>query len=170
MTPDVFLHTIIDTGLDFLAGIGGPPLSDDARRELLAIAMQESGPQLNARYQGSPSASPGPARGFWQFEAGGGVKGVLTHPASQTWMRNVCGALTVVAEQNAVWRALEGNDILSSAVARLLLYTDARPLPKTQQDGWDQYFFNWRPGKPHPDEWPNNWAAADAAVRGGLVA
>ena len=44
MTPDTFLVEIIDRGLALLQHFGGPSPSPDARRELLAIALQESGP------------------------------------------------------------------------------------------------------------------------------
>ena len=163
MRPDLFLTTIIDPGLVELSRNGGPPVNDAARRFLLAIAMQESG--LTARYQYSPSADAGPANGWWQFEAGGGVHGVMTHPASSALARKGCEVCTVVWEEGAVWRAIEAHDLLSPWFARLLVWTDPAALPTTQDDGWDQYIRLWRPGKPRPDEWPDNWAAADAAVR-----
>lgn len=164
MTPDQFLKNIIDPALKTLADVGGPKVSNDARRELLAIAMQECGPNLNARYQNSPSTSPGPAHGWWQFEQGGGVKGVLNHSAVKDWASKLCSECAVVVQEAAVWRAIEGHDDLSTGFARLLLYTDPKPLPTTQQDGWDYYQRNWRPGKPHPENWAANWSAADKAV------
>src|SRR5215831_11244028 len=81
MPPDLFLNSILDPGLVALFQNGGPAITDAARRFLLAIAFQESGPKLEARYQNSPSASAGPAHGWWQFEQDGGVAGVWTHPA-----------------------------------------------------------------------------------------
>ena len=59
MSPDTFLN-LIDNGLEFLASLNGPQPTDAARRLLLAIAMQESGPKLDARYQNSPSPMPRP--------------------------------------------------------------------------------------------------------------
>lgn len=164
MTPSRFLESILDPGLDSLAQLGGPPMNDQARRLLLSIALQESGPQLNARYQNSPAASPGPARGWWQFEQGGGVTGVLNHSASKSLASKSCEAYSIQAIPSSVWRALEGHDHLATAFARLLLWTDPKALPMTEVDGWDCYIRNWRPGKPHPENWPSNWAEASKAV------
>jgi hypothetical protein len=164
MTPDNFLSSIVDPGLEVLHSLGGPGLSDDARRMLVAIALQESGPGLAARYQSSPGATPGPARGWWQFEQGGGVAGVLQHARSKDLAAKCCDVFTIVPAQAAVWRALEGHDGLATCFARLLLWTDPQAVPSSQQAGWDCYQRNWRPGAPHPNNWPGNWQTASDAV------
>jgi hypothetical protein len=166
MDPDRFLATIIDPGLDILGELGGPAPSDNARREMLAIALQESGPNLAARYQASPSTSPGPARGWWQFEQGGGVHGVLNNSRTQALAQAACERFTIVCADAAVWRALEGHDHLAACFARLLLWSDPSALPTTEQAGWDCYNRNWRPGKPAPDRWPGNWGTATDVVMG----
>ena len=168
-SPATFLVDIIDPGLVFLAAQGGPKPSDDARRFMLAIAQQESGQNLEARYQGSPSTSPGPARGFWQFEQGGGVTGVINHKSSAPHCDKLCKALIIQKQPQACWRALEGHDLLATGFARLLIFTYPGALPTTQQQGWDQYMNLWRPGKPHQDTWAGNWSRADAAVKGAPV-
>jgi hypothetical protein len=69
-------------------------------------------------------------------------------------------------EQRAVWAALERDDVLAAAFARLLLWTDACPLPALGDwaGGWDYYLRTWRPGKPKPDKWPGLYRqAVDAA-------
>jgi hypothetical protein len=165
MTPEIFLTNVLDPGLTFVAELGGPQPTDDVRRFLLCIALQESGPMLAARYQNSPSTSAGPARGFWQFERGGGVAGVLNHAASKALAAQACQALTVAANPAAVWRALEGHDLLAVAFARLLVFTDPHPVPVTEQAAWTCYCNRlWRPGKPHPETWPTNWRTASGAV------
>lgn len=164
-SPNKFLTEIIDNGLTFLVRLQGPAVSDEARRFLLAIAQQESGPALEARYQGSPSTSPGPARGFWQFEQGGGCAGVLAHNSCKDLATRVCQALIVQRQSQAVWRALEGHDLLAVSFARMLVMTTPKALPRTRQEGWDQYINLWRPGKPHEASWSNNWAVADETVR-----
>lgn len=161
MKPGHFLTEVIEPGLQLLAEIGGPAPSDAARRMLLVIALQESGPKLAARYQGSPAATPGPARGWWQFEQGGGVRGVLDHTASRAWAAQACEACEVVRQPAAVWRALEGHDVLACVFARLLLWTDPNPLPTREQAAWAYYLRNWRPGKPHASVWPRNWKTAE---------
>lgn len=136
-----------------------------ARVMLLAIGLQESG--LTARAQIVNGGARGPARGLWQFENGGGVRGVLEDKSTTELARKVCSALGVPATRFDVWGTLEHSDVLAAAFARLFLWTDRGPLPAVgdQQAGWDCYLRTWRPGKPHPDRWPGNYAAALAAVR-----
>ena len=124
-----------------------------AQQMLLTIAMQESG----ARHR---RQAGGPARGYWQFEHGGGVIGVLKHPATAEWASMACAVLDYPAESVYVYQAIEHNDILAAAFARLLLWTLPAPLAADQDAGWSQYIDAWRPGKPHPDKWPRCWAAA----------
>lgn len=164
MTPGAFLARIVDPGISFLHELSGPGISDAARRLLLAIALQESGPELVARYQNSPNPNPGPARGFYQFERSGGCAGVLNHRASAAAARRVCTALTVLPDPAAVWRALEGHDVLATCFARLLLYTDPAKLPEEADPAWEYYRRTWRPGKPHPNVWERNWNTAALAV------
>lgn len=165
MTPAEFLTEFLDPCLRWLANNGGPPVNDAARTNILCIALQESGSDLSARYQSYPATDPGPARGWWQFEQGGGVHGVLNHSAVSAVAQHVCGLLAVAPESGACWRAIEGNDRLAVTFARLLLYSDPYPLPTNEQDAWDTYMRLWRPGKPHPETWPSNWAMASSAVQ-----
>ena len=113
---------------------------------LVAIGLQES--RFIHRKQ-----IGGPARGFWQFERGGGVKGVLLHPSTERYAGAVCLLRRVPAVAQTVYDALADDDLLACAFARLLLYTDPRPLPTTAEGGWDYYIANWRPGKPHRQTW-----------------
>ena len=133
--------------------------SDQARVMLVAIALQESG--LAHREQ-----TGGPAHGLWQFEKGGGVRGVLKHRASTSYARTLCETAGVPATEAAVYWALCENDELAAGFARLLLWTDSLPLPAIgdEQGAWDYYVRNWRPGKPHRDHWDENYARAVQAV------
>lgn len=140
--------------------------SPEARVMLLAIGLQES--RLTARRQlvGSPPRPTGPATGLWQFEQGGGVRGVLEHPASRYWMRQVCEAREVKPVASVVWRALQHDDILAAAAARLLLFTDPRRLPAIGDEAaaWQCYMRVWRPGKPHRSTWGALYAVAAGEV------
>lgn len=129
--------------------------SKEATLMLLAIGLQES--RFEHRRQ-----IGGPARGFWQFERGGGVLGVLTHPASRQAARDVCTRFDIGWDSRAVYRELADNDILAAAFARLLLYTHPAPLPAlgSEADAWDYYIRNWRPGKPHLGTWPEMYQNA----------
>lgn len=127
----------------------------DARRMLLAIAGQESGWTHRTQIGG-------PARGFWQFEEGGGVKGVLTHRATAFTAAEV-GRLLGVLTRDA-HSALAWNDTLAAGFARLLLWTHPQPLPTTQDAAWVYYLSLWRPGKPNPVLWPLAWDVACKAV------
>jgi hypothetical protein len=161
MDADLGLRLIVAPTLAWLATLG---IRSDARAEvmLLAIAGQESG--FRARAQNVAGGGKGPARGLWQFERGGGVAGVLAHPSSAKTAAAICSALLVPADAASVHAALEQNDALACAFARLLLWTDARALPDCQYAGWAYYLRNWRPGKPHPETWPANWQAAHQAL------
>jgi hypothetical protein len=165
MTPERFIEKVLDPGLMRLMELGGPSVARNARRMLLAIALQESGPGLSNRFQivsGSPGAG-GPARGFYQFEEGGGVVGVLTHRASAELARRLCEDCTVLPHRAAVWRALEGHDVLATGFARLLLWTHPPALPETAA-GWQQYMAVWRPGRPHEARWAGHWETATRAT------
>ena len=135
-------------------------------RLLVAIGLQES--RFTHRYQvvqGKPGAK-GPARGFWQFELGsqasrGGVWGVVLHKASRGHLENVCESLGVPFDARTIWQTLETNDKLAAAVARLLILTDPFEIPTQQGAAWNLYAQRcWRPGKPHPQTWPDCWKKA----------
>jgi hypothetical protein len=61
----------------------------------------------------------------------------------------------VPATDAAVYAALEHDDVLAAAFARLLLWTDPEPLPAVGevQRAWALYLRTWRPGKPHRQTW-----------------
>lgn len=131
--------------------------SKEARAMLWAIGRQE-GRMIHRRQIG------GPARGLWQFERGGGVKGVLKHGASADHARRLCEARGVEPTAEAVYHQLEHDDILACGFARLLLWTDPDPLPKVRlqntEDAWLTYIENWRPGRAHRHTWNDFWKEA----------
>ncbi len=133
--------------------------SDKATVELLAIGLQES--RFDHRYQVVKGGGKGPARGFWQFEKGG-VQGVHKHRSSHEPLRLLCHERDVPFDVVPIWAALETDDVLAAGVARLLLYTDPKPLPDlgAVQQAWDYYKRNWRPGKPHRQTWDALYAMA----------
>ena len=143
-----------------------PPAMDtkEARVLMYAIGLQES--RFTHRAQVIDGGGKGPARGYWQFERAGGVRGVLRHPASKFWMHSVCNARNVPAQETSVWLAMETDDVLAAAAARLLLFTDPARLPAVgeQAESWTYYLRNWRPGKPHPRTWPECYETALKAV------
>lgn len=143
------------TDADVLAQVINPALADlkpalatnEARALLLAIGRQESGFAMRTQIAG-------PARGLWQFEVGG-VTGVMRHPASQHQMQEWCELHAVGFAPSLIYRALANNDVFAAGVARLLLWTDPRPLPALGQGAlaWDVYERAWRPGKPDFTRW-----------------
>lgn len=130
--------------------------SSKARVMILAIGLQES------LFKYRRQMGMGPAMGFWQFERGGGVKGVLNHRVSRDKALALCAARGVTPDNMSVWLALENDDVLAAGFARLLLLTDPKPLPEIGmvQTAWNMYQNNWRPGKPHPINWAGNYAEA----------
>lgn len=119
-----------------------------ARALLLAIGLQES--KFEHRHQVG-----GPAHGFWQFEQGGGVRGVLTHAVTSPLIRPICVGLLYPPTPGACYTAIEHHDVLAACFARLLLWTDARvlPTPAQAEKGYHIYLDTWRPGRPHPNTW-----------------
>jgi hypothetical protein len=141
----------------------GIPDTLSARRFLLAIALQESA-LAHRRQVVAGGAEAGPASSFWQFEQGGGCKGVLTHYRAAPIMKAACVDFNVQPTPAGLWEAMRYHDIVAAIVARLLIYTLPSKLPATPEAGWAQYISGWRPGKPHPHTWADNWALATSIV------
>ncbi len=126
-----------------------------ARAHLLAIGFQESGFE-NRKQIG------GPARGFWQFERGGGIHGVLTHPSTSAIITDVCKRLVVPADIDICYGLVAYHDALACCFARLLLWTLPRPLPGKDdvEEAWSQYIMAWGPGKPRKETWERCYRSA----------
>lgn len=164
MTLDSIIKTAISPALAQLPANMDTP---EARVMLLAIGLQES--RFTHRFQvvqGKPGAK-GPARGFWQFELGtaasrGGVWGVFLHPASNGLLKQIAVQRGVALSPSNIWQAIETDDVLAAAVARLLLWTDPKALPKLSdaEAAWQLYLRTWRPGKPHRSTWDALYAQA----------
>ena len=140
------------------AGLGLLPrvmTSDEALVMMIAIGLQES--RFVHRKQ-----IGGPALGFWQFEKHGGVKGVMQHASSKKHAERVCAKLSIPFDRTVIYNSLAYNDPLAAAFARLLLWTDPKPLPELGDvnGAWDYYIRNWRPGKPHRRTWNALYAQA----------
>jgi hypothetical protein len=129
----------------------------EAEVMLLAIGLQESGFQTRQQIGG-------PARSFWQFEKGGGVRGVLSCADTKTYAQMVCTHRGIPPTMDAVYARMLDDDLLGCSFARLLLYSDPTALPSIgdAQGAWNYYLRNWRPGKPRPDDWADNYAQAIA--------
>ena len=172
ISPRDFLRQVIPAGLALLPKACDSPA---ARAMLIAIALQES--RLAHRWQVLQGGGKGPARGLLQFEQGtqasrGGVWGVYLHKTSASLLAPVCRARGVALEPRAIWAALETDDVLAVAVARLLLLTDPYPLPARgdAEAGWALYAERtWRPGKPHRKPWDGFYARAWDVVGEGVA-
>lgn len=125
--------------------------SAHATAMLLAIGLQESGFRHRRQING-------PARGFWQFERGGGVRGILTHDKTRPLLDRALRELkfdAAIGLEAACHNLIEVNDVVAAVFARLLLSTVLQRLPQRgeAQLAWEQYVEAWRPGKPHRDTW-----------------
>jgi hypothetical protein len=156
VSPEFFHDTALNGALTLLPK---PMDSLEARAMVLAICLQES--KLQSRKQIN-----GPARGYAQFEATGGVAAVLNHVATSAHTKSVCAMLDITPTQLAIYNALEHNDVLAAALARLLLWTLPGNLPKKNESelAWQQYITAWRPGKPHRETWDAYFGQAWAVV------
>lgn len=145
MIPE-YLKTAVAQGLALLPDTMDTP---DARLALYAISKQETpnGDRRQIIKVDGKLVPQGPAKGLWQFERGGCL-GVVNHRASRAHMQRVCKERDVDFTSAALWNAIEFDDVLAAAAARLLLYTDPRPLPgRGDVEGlWKVYTSVWRPG------------------------
>ena len=110
-----------------------------ARLMLLAIQLQEDPKMLRRQVKG-------PARGWAQFEVGG-VRGVMSHASTTREAYRISQGRT--AQQ--VQEAMEFDDVLTACFARLLLWSDPKPLPAIGEvrQAFDLYLRTWRPGAYH---------------------
>lgn len=138
-----------------------PARMDTVGARLMMLAIQKQEDPEERRYQvvrrteatapenivGDKTAK-GPARSLWQMEKGGGVKGVLFHTGTEQYILDICKQIGVPPTQNACWLAIEESDTLAACFARLLLWTDPKPMPAASDaDGaFDLYLRTWRPG------------------------
>ena len=136
---------VIRAALDLLPAKMSSP---QARAMLLAIGLQES--RFKHRQQ-----IKGPAHGFWQFEKGGAVKGVLTHASTRPLLLPILELLRYKSDAQTCYDAIVDNDTLACIFARLLLWTVPGKLPVHTQEAsaWSYYIEGWRPGKPHQQRW-----------------
>lgn len=156
MKTELLIKNAFDPALAMLPQMD----SVGARILMLAIANQESGCEYRKQING-------PAKSYWQFEQGGGVRGVLTHPASKPHIRKVLATLDYDPDSTSAecYAAIEHNDILAAAFARLLIWTDSEPLPNGSSYAWGLYMRTWRPGRPHPANWSANYKKAEEIFR-----
>jgi len=164
MTPLRLLNTAIIPALQELKFCGIPDTTE-ARHFMLAIALQESA-LVRRRQLINGAGETGPAVSFWQFEQGGGCKGVLTHFQVAQCMRRMCVEFNVTPTAQGLWEAMRYHDVIAAIAARLLIYTLPDQLPATPEQGWEQYMDAWRPGKPHPNTWAQAWSTAAETVGG----
>ena len=163
MNVQQFYNTILDPNLEEITDIIDTPRSKSADVLLLAIAGQES--NWTYRYQlSSRPGRKGPARGFWQFEKNGGVAGIMTHPETSKAAKRLVNYIDIPWNRTDIWLQLEYDDRLAVGFARLLLWTDPKPLATSARSGWSYYKRNWRPGKPHPKKWPLLWSQSFKTV------
>lgn len=167
-TPKDFWTECVIPGLAMLPMKMG---TVEAQVMLIAIALQESELAIrHQRVQGKPDAK-GPARGLLQFEKGtpksrGGIWGVYLHQSSSGTLKDVCDARGIAFDADSIYAGVEADDVFAVAVARLLMWTDSKPLPKVgdTMGAWECYERIWRPGKPKPAKWPRNHAVAVTTI------
>ena len=152
MDASTFDKTILVPALDwFRSLVVEVPVKRDSHVLLLAIAGQET--NYRTRLQQPIDF----AHGWFQFELGGATKGVLSNSATSIIAKRLCANYNLVATPKAVWTTLgkpEG-DNLAVGFARLLLWSDPKPLPAVGDEdaAYATYIKNWGPGKPDRARW-----------------
>lgn len=123
--------------------------AQQARVMLVTICLQESNLKHRRQIAYYRDGRPvhGPARGWPQFESAG-VRGVMTHRATKGPARTVATALGHPFELKALHLAIEHDDVLALAYARLNLWWLPRALPAREDvdEALAQYVATWRPG------------------------
>lgn len=156
-TPQTVLAKVIVPAFALLPAQMDTP---QARVMLLAIGGQESG--YRTRQQDN-----GPAHGLWQNERP--IQQLLIdNKASAAEVYALCKSRAVSPLAHDMYWALLTDDIFAADIARLILWCNAEPLPELGDcaGAWRYYDQTWRPGKPRPADWPDNYRAALAAVTG----
>ena len=157
MKPEFFHDHAIIPALSLLPERMDSPAG---RAMILAICLQESDIRHRAQIGG-------PARGYPMFELhSGALLDVLNKPSTRQAARELCVALDVALSPEAIYRAIEYNDILAAGVTRLFLWGSPRPLsgPDDPNGAYQTYLAIWRPGKLSPERWPMRYAAAWSVV------
>jgi hypothetical protein len=160
MTPRLLLMLTVQPAL---AWLGPRYASREAEALLLAIAHQES--RCAARRQ-KPA---GPARSWWQIESQTAHAVISKWSDGRSRLKDL-GALTSVGLPGgqydlSTW--VECSELAACIIARGLLWLEPSPLPALgdQQGAWKYYAERtWRPGKPHPETWPDAYEQAMDAV------
>ncbi|BCD84279.1 hypothetical protein PSm6_06860 [Pseudomonas solani] len=153
MTLDSLRRLVLEPALSLLPDEMNSP---EAQLMLLAIALQES--DLDKR----PLAEGGP-HSYWQSGSPDEmVHFVLRCPVTRDLAVAVCDARQVPPVDERVRAALEHDDVLAAAFARLLLWTDPARLPAIDEvdAAHDLYMRTWRTPDPRPELWCEHHARA----------
>ncbi len=156
---DMFHSVVLKPGLKYLENLCTLSVSKEAEVLLLTTALQESG--LVHRLQVG-----GPARSYWQFEQGGGVRNVVSSSASALKLSAVCQDLNIPFSESVIFEAMAWNDQLAVVMARLNYWLNPLKLPDAQdvEGSWNYYVNTWHPGKPRKETWAGYHAQAYEAV------
>jgi len=148
MTPVLFRLLCVEPGLILLPD---DMASKEARVMLLAIAGVET--NWGARRQ----IPGGQALGYWQFQQDG-TAGVLEKTPEIA--ERVLATCDVPLSE--AWPALQYNDAVACAFARLLLWSDPALLPAVgdRAGAWAYYRRLWKPGRPDAGRWLSSYATA----------
>ncbi|UXY51647.1 hypothetical protein [Pseudomonas tohonis] len=158
MTLDSLCRLVIEPALALLPDEMNSP---EAQLMLLAIALQESGLEKRPLAEGGPHS-------YWRSGSPDEmVHFVLRCPVTRDLAVTVCDARQVPPVDERVRAALEHDDVLAAAFARLLLWTDPALLPRIDEvdAGHDLYMRTWRTPDPRPELWPEHHARAAQVVR-----
>ncbi len=161
MTPGNFLARVVLPGLALLPAEMNTP---EAQVMLVAPAGQES------HWTDRRQLGDGPAHGYYQCEGGpqSGLVDVLERPSTTAYLHNACAELDILPTAEAIYAAIVYCDALATVVARLILWADPAPLPPlgATWQAWATYVRCWKPGRPDPARWPDNYWAAQTVVPG----
>lgn len=161
-----FKHAILPA---FTRYMSHPKQSVKAMVQIIATGLQES--QVMFRKQ-VPS---GPARGFLQIEPPTAIaaydkdaylRGELMNLRLNT--TQLLPTNTTAARRNYLANVCELNDPACVLIGRSIMWLDPSPIPEIGdvEGAWDFYALKtWRPGKPRPEHWWDNYMQAVNVVQ-----
>lgn len=162
MTPRQLLLLTVRPAL---AWLGPRYASREAEVMLLAIAQQES--HIAWRRQ-HPA---GPARSWWQAEPPtvAGVVAKWDYGRDRLKALGLLNTVGLPAGPHDLPTIVELSELAACIVARGILWLEPSPLPPIGDvvGSWAYYVDRtWRPGKPHPETWPEAYHGAIEATVG----
>lgn len=161
-----FDHAVVPA---FTTYMSHPKRNIRAMVQIVATALQES----TCRFR--KQVPTGPARSYLQIETPTAMAAYRKDKYLGAELMNLNLSMTTLQKTGReamlasayMAQVVELNDIAAVLVGRAIMWLDPHPLPALGDHAGAWKFYNeftWRPGKPHPELWPENYLEATEIV------